>query len=133
MRFGIWDLKVDLLSAPGVVGADSKVIIGKRNLNFQVVANIFYGYVGRAIGMPELYLQAGAGIAQTEHGWDHWVENLKAYPFGFGDQEFDAWAIRFGFYLFDLYGLDLSLLTRESFAATLDEYIRNNPVPILQE
>lgn len=77
------------------------------------------------------FLQFGAGIAQSEWGWDTWAENFVASPSGWGDQEFDAWAIGFGVYLYELYGDDLSQLTEENFTQALDDYIAENPVPYL--
>lgn len=74
-------------------------------------------------------LQAGAGAAQAEHGLDHWFGNLRDYPIGFGDQEFDAWSIGFGFYLHDLYGDDLSSFKEEAFIQALNDYINDNAIP----
>jgi len=127
----VWDFKPDLLDA-GVPDKESNVVLGGMDVNFQAIANVFFGYVGRDIGMGEMYLQFGAGVAQVEHGVDHWLANFLAYPQGWGDQAFDAWSIGFGFYLYDLYGHDPSLLTPESLADALREYNQTNPKPELK-
>src|SRR5690606_26512271 len=121
-----WDFKSDIGE---IATRDGLVTLGSHDLNFQAVANIFFGFVGRQTGMGEGLLQFGAGIAQSEHGVEHWLGNLLEYPPGFGDQEFDAWSIGFGFYLHELYGHDLSFLTEEAFVEALDDYIIDNPVP----
>lgn len=127
----IWDFKTDL-RAPGIRDSNNEILLGGEHLNYQVVANIFYGYIGRAIGMGEGYLQLGAGIAQVENGLLHWLRNYNSYPPGWGDQEFDAWAIGFGSYLFELYGDDPSKLTKDSLAAALNDYIQSSPIPELK-
>ncbi len=124
---GVWDFKPDIISAG--ITFDDLITIGSHDLNFQVVANIFFGFMGRQIGMGEELLQFGAGVAQSEHGWKHWLGNLQDYPGGYGDQQFDAWAISFGFYLHGLYGDDLSNLTEENLAQALDDYVVDNPIP----
>lgn len=122
----VWDFKIDVRE---IASRDNLVTLGSHELNFQSVANIYFGFVGRQSGMDEGLLQLGAGIAQLEHGAEHWLGNFLEYPPGFGDQEFDAWSIGFGFYLYELYGHDLSLLTEEAFSQALDDYIVDNPVP----
>ncbi|MBK7217243.1 MAG: hypothetical protein IPH95_09365 [Candidatus Promineofilum sp.] len=112
--------------------SNNEILLGGKHLNYQVVANVFYGYIGRAIGMGKGYLQLGAGVAQVENGLLHWLRNYNSYPPGWGDQEFDAWAIGFGSYLFELYGDDPSKLTRDSLAAALNDYIQTSPIPELK-
>lgn len=126
-----WDFKTDLLDA-GILDGNREIALGDYHVNYQVIANVFYGYVGRAIGMGEGYLQLGAGVAQVENGLGHWLGNFRAYPPGWGDQQFDAWAIGFGFYLFDLYGDNPSQLTRDSLAAAFNSYIQDSPIPELK-
>lgn len=123
-----WDFKTDIRDA-GVTFGEDLITLGSHKLNFQAAANIFFGFIGREIGMGERLLQFGAGIAQAEHGVDHWLDNLQDYPAGFGDQEFDAWSIGFGFYLHELFDNDLSQLTDEAFTQALDDYMTDNPVP----
>ncbi|MDA0242264.1 MAG: polymorphic toxin type 44 domain-containing protein [Chloroflexi bacterium] len=128
---GIWDFKVDILSANLAFGDNDLVILGGVELNYQAVANIFYGFIGRQIGMKESLLQLGAGAAQFEWGWDHWYGNLQANPAGFGDQPFDAWSVGFGFYLYNLYGQNIDALTPDAFAQAFAIYIQDNPMPDL--
>ena len=126
----VWDFKPDLmLSTYRIDGKD--FMLGGVQLNFQAVANIFYGFIGRRIGMSELVLQAGAGAAQLRK-LENWKENWIEYPPGMGDQEFDAWAVAFGFRLFDLYGNDLNGLTATNFATAMITYVNANPVPPLR-
>lgn len=62
----VWDFKLDIVQA-GIRFGDDLITLGGHDLNFQVVANIFFGFVGRQIGMSENFLQFGAGVAQSEH------------------------------------------------------------------
>lgn len=127
----VWDFKFDLI-AQGVPDEEGNVILGEKQVNFQAIANIFFGFVGRSIGMGEGYLQFGAGIAQVENGLSKWFRNFASYPAGWGDQEFDAWSIGFGFYLYELYGDDLSQLTENSLAEAFNNYVQDNPIPELK-
>lgn len=102
-------------------------MIGSYDLNYQSVANIVYGYIGREIRMTEDSLQLEVGVGQAEHGVNHWWDNFPEYPYGFGEQEFDAWSVGFGSYLHELYGDGVLPLTDGAFSAALDDYISNNP------
>jgi RHS repeat-associated protein len=119
---GVWDFKKDIRAARAFTDeATQDVQLGNQQLNFQAVANIHYGFVGRAAGIDRQVLYAGAGFAQwREHG------TCEAY---LCDQAFDHWAVRFGVVLFEKYGADG--LTDDILTAELDNYVATNPPPPL--
>jgi hypothetical protein len=119
---GVWDFKQDIRAAGAFTDKDTGAVqLGNQQLNFQAVANIHYGFVGRAAGIGSQVLYAGAGFAQwREHG------TCEAY---LCDQAFDHWAVRFGVALFEKYGADG--LTDEILTAELDNYVATNPPPPL--
>ncbi len=125
----VWDFKPDLRDFEYLLGED--VILGCTKVNLQAVANIFYGFIGRQIGMGEILLQAGAGAAQFRNT-ERWLGNWAEYPPGMGDQEFDAWAVGFGFQLHALYGQNLGGLTKPGFTDAFKSYIAVNPIPPLR-
>lgn len=128
----VWDFKPDILIKTGLLREGNLIELGGMDdLSFEAVANIFYGFIGRRIGMGEILLQGGAGAAQAIWGFDHWYGNLSEYPFGFGDQAFDAWSIGFGFYLYDQFGSNLIAMTVPSFTSSLASYRALNPMPTL--
>lgn len=62
------DFKVELQKYP-------YVILAGRKFSYDVVANIHFGYVGRASGFSADELMFGAGVAQVLDGtsdWDYW-------------------------------------------------------------
>ena len=129
-RDAVWDFKPDLIRANILFSGEKRLVtLGNHDLNFQAVANIFFGFIGRASGFSEGELLLGAGIAQIKSHGIVW-ENLNLSQLG--DQAFDVWAVKFGFYLFDLYGWDLNiyewneirLLDKDAFAQALDDYIQ---------
>ncbi len=128
----VWDFKPDILLLPGLLREGYLIELGGMDdLSFEAVANIFYGFIGRQIGMGEILLQGGAGAAQATWGFDHWYGNLSDYPLGFGDQAFDAWSIHFGFALYDQFGSNVDALTVQSFTSSLASYRALNPMPAL--
>jgi RHS repeat-associated protein len=104
-----WDYKVELNAA-----TVRTVVLSGREFRMDVVANIHFGYVGRASGFSAEELMFGAGVAQVLDGtsdWDYW----RSY---FDDPQ-DQFAIWLGIWLFehsdmtledaiDLYGDHLS-------------------------
>jgi hypothetical protein len=124
----IWDFKKDIREA-GVSDSNDNIRLGRHTLNFQVVANVYYGYMGRQIGFSETFLQAGAGVAQCEHGLAHCAGNLWDAPSYYGDQAFDGWSVGFGFYLYNNYGNSPQSLNATTLTIALDSYVTGNPVP----
>jgi hypothetical protein len=127
----VWDFKPDLEIWGQFLDGNSVILGAYENIHYQAIANIFYGFIGRHIGMSHLLLQAGAGAAQLRR-LDSWSENLADYPPGMGDQEFDAWAVSFGASLYDAFGQNLNEFTVTSFGAALDTYISQHPIPVLR-
>jgi len=122
----IWDFKVDIWET-----GERDVLLGNRMLNYDAVANIHYGFVGRAAGFDADFLVAAAGIAQAQHALrtrnpDDWgVCNMTHYC----DHPFATWTIRFGAYLYELYQHRLNELNDAAFADALEEYIRKYGTP----
>jgi len=122
----VWDFKGDILETrlPGL----PSVMLGGQQLNYQAVANIHYGFVGRAAGFQGWLLRAGAGVAQ----WMEWhrKDPSKVGPWEtYFDQPFDAWCIGFGIFLYDRYGQKMDELTPEAFAQALQDYIQQYGAP----
>jgi hypothetical protein len=124
----IWDFKPDIIDG---LGKDPTITLGGYEVNFQAVANLFYGFIGSEIGFPDLLLEGGAGAAQ----WDDWHESGQPGAVGpcnttyYCDQPFDNWWINFGMYLHNLYGKNLDALTEEAFQNALNGYIDENGQP----
>jgi RHS repeat-associated protein len=121
----IWDFKTDILYYDPDI---ENVQLGGHELNYQAVANIHFGFVGRAAGFGSEVLRAGAGIAQFMDWYDkdpsaigplgYETENgvLRTYF----DQPFDSWCVVFGIYLYEMYRDEL---TEETFEQALQEFI----------
>jgi hypothetical protein len=121
-KYAVWDFKEDILRGfPGV----TDVTLGGETLNFQAVANIHFGYVGRAAGIGSELLKSGAGIFQViDNGlagagpmvyWDGNRPHLTYF-----DEPFDVWSVAFGIYLYEYYGT--GELTLEIFQQALQEF-----------
>ena len=99
--------------------------MGARTLNFDAIAKIHFGFVGRAAGFSSDFLMQTAGLAQ----WQLWQEtgllsdrgvcNLTYYC----DHPFATWSIRFGTYLYELYGDKLNQLDNDALGQALEAYI----------
>lgn len=91
---GPWDYKVELnqqgLRTIELAGAEYK---------FDVLANVHFGYVGRASGFSSEELLAGAGMAQIMGGTSDW-----SFAWSYFDDPIDQAAISVGMYLYDEYG-----------------------------
>ncbi len=130
-----WDFKVDLLRANEqrgifIEGAHD-VVLGNRQLNYDAVANIHFGFVGRAAGFDTDFLVAAAGIAQAQRALqtsdpDDWGVCDTTY---YCDHPFATWTIRFGAYLYELYQHRLNEMNDAAFADALEEYIRKYGAP----
>jgi hypothetical protein len=116
-----WDFKVDLEEAQMY-----NVQLGNLDeLNYDAIANMHFGFVGRAAGLEGDFLVQSAGAAQAMRALntgdpnDWGTCNLTYYC----DHEFATWSINFGIFLYDQYKDDLSKLTNTAFADALDSYI----------
>jgi hypothetical protein len=98
-------------------------------LIFDPIANMHFGFVGRAAGFGENLLIAGAGVAQVRRApdtgnpddwgmWDCW-----------GDHPFATWSIKFGSYLYGKYANRLDELIDEALAQALTDYISEHGEP----
>jgi RHS repeat-associated protein len=121
-----WDFKVDL-EAAGL----QNVILGDRVINYDAVANIHFGFVGRAAGFDNDFLATSAGIAQQMRAWetgnpdDQGACNTTSWC----DHPFATWSIRFGSYLYDRYKDDLNALDAAAFAEALKDFIAEHGEP----
>ena len=94
----VWDFKVPLLKDLGtsIMLCDFH---GCSWYGYEVVANIHFGYVGRAAGFTWFELHYGAGIAQEQ---DNTLPSGKGKWYALGDEPEDYQAIDMGIYLFGL-------------------------------
>jgi len=126
-----WDFKVDVRATSWYERGERDVLLGHRTLNYDAVANIHFGFVGRAAGFGADFLVAAAGIAQAQRALqtsdpDDWgVCNTTYYC----DHPFATWTIQFGAYLYELYQYRLNELNDAAFADALEEYIKIYGVP----
>lgn len=95
----IWDFKEDFFR-----NNIKQVILGTNQYNYDVIANIHYGYIGASIGYPKIALLSGAGVAQIKANtsnisyWNSWFDDPR-------DQSF----IIFGYHLYQQYGTALTV------------------------
>lgn len=131
----VWDFKVDLLKAD-----IETVNLGGTEYNFQAVANLHYGFVGRAAGIGADLLRIGAGAAQVQHlrtnpaavGPMAYRNSAGRWYLTFYDQPFDAWWVLFGMFLYEQYGSDLDSLTETTFSQALEQFSQEyGPCPPL--
>jgi hypothetical protein len=89
-----WDFKVELK------GRGKVVELAGGSYRSDIVANIHFGYVGRASGFSGQDLLWGAGIAQIMDG-----NSRVNYVWHRFDSPYDEAAIKVGIYLYEKYGL----------------------------
>ncbi len=123
---GIWDFKGDIAGAR--LSTFPNVTLGDQQLNYQAVANIFFGFEGRATGQVGWWLEASAGAFQVVRWARENPSNIGPVT-TFFDDPFDNWSIGFGIFLYDLYGQKLDALTPEAFNQALQEYIEQYGAP----
>jgi hypothetical protein len=118
---GLWDFK-PALSQRGL----KEVVLGGQVYLDQVVANIHYGYVGRASGFSQIDLLSGAGVAQLK---DHHNDGTYGSFLYFFDEPHDRAAIRVGVYLWEHY--NGQTITREMLQDALSHFeeFRDYPIP----
>jgi len=91
---GPWDFKPDLQARE----MDTVSLAGKE-WNYQIVANVHFGYVGMAAGFSSDWLLGGAGAAQLLGG-----HSKPAWASTCFDDPADRAAILAGIYLYETYG-----------------------------
>ncbi len=91
---GPWDFKVELRKF-----AVSTIQLGDYFLPFDTLANIHFGYEGRAVGFSYFELQAGAGVAQIFGNTSDW-----GYFKSYFDAPMDNLMIQIGGWLYDEFG-----------------------------
>ena len=122
----IWDFKVDIEETSWFEKGIRDVTLGDQALNFDAVANMHFGFVGRAAGFDADLLMAAAGFAQAKRA----LETNDPNDWGacdmshYCDHPFATWSIGFGIYLYDLYQYRLNELDDAAFASALEEYIQ---------
>ncbi|MGC9025771.1 MAG: RHS repeat-associated core domain-containing protein, partial [Chloroflexia bacterium] len=110
---GPWDFKKDLLDRNRAT-----VSLAGKEWDYQIIANIHYGYVGRAAGFSGDLLLLGAGIAQCGSSG---IQCLGWINTGF-DEPADRAAILVGIYLWEKYGQYGIALTEEMLREALEKY-----------
>jgi RHS repeat-associated protein len=127
----IWDFKVDIEETSWFENGIRNVTLGNQALNFDAVANMHFGFVGRAAGFDADLLVAAAGFAQAKRA----LETNDPNDWGacdmshYCDHPFATWSIEFGIYLYDLYQYRLNELDDAAFASALEEYIQKYGEP----
>jgi len=91
---GPWDYKVELDEREL-----ERIELGGTEYRSDVLANVHFGYVGRASGFSSEELLMGAGVAQVLSGTSDW-----SYFWSCFDDPADQAAISVGIYLYDQYG-----------------------------
>jgi len=122
----VWDFKSDIAGAG--FSTFPIVTLGGQQLNYQAIANIFFGFEGRATGQVGWWLEASAGAYQVVRWLPEDRSNIGPVA-TFFDDPFDNWSIGFGIFLYDLYGQNLDALTPEAFNAALQQYIEQYGAP----
>jgi len=121
----IWDFKGDI---PGKF-KKSGVVLGDFHMDFDAVANIHFGYVGRAAGFGGEFLKLGAGIAQWREWKDEDPSEIGPW-YTYLDDPFDYWCVDFGVYLYNLHKVGgFGELTPETFNQVLWDYIEMGGFP----
>lgn len=121
-----WDFKVDFRRSE----LPKNITIGDVNLNYQAVANIHFGAIGRAAGFTEEFLLSGAGVF---HVYDNGIKrgdwgNVGALE-NYFDDPYDAWMIRFGSWLYDNIGEKFGFLSDKDLTEAMKKYIQENGYP----
>jgi RHS repeat-associated protein len=95
--------------------------LGEHWYEYSMPGNIAYGFYGAAAGYDLPLLHAGAGAAQLK---DAYIDrDGPAGPWNYyGDTPDDYYAIEFGYYLYRAHYLPDRNLSRQEFAAALDNY-----------
>jgi len=130
----IWDFKVDILEYDPSI---ESVTLGGRQISYEAVANIHFGFAGRAAGIGGDILRMGAGAAQWAQWHDAHPDNVGPLAYqdnngthwAFFDEPFDAWCVVFGIYLYEQYGDTFDELTPEAFEQSMQDFIEIHGEP----
>jgi Bacterial toxin 44 len=98
-----------------------------KELDYQAVANIHFGAIGRSAGMSQWLLEAGAGAFQIWDNRNH--PNNLGPPGKFFDDPYDNWMIRFGSWLYDHYGSRFGQLKPEDLNEAMERFEKENGPP----
>jgi RHS repeat-associated protein len=112
----VWDYKVDIKQA----NLPDNITLAGQEYNFQAVANIYFGAMGRNVGIPLWILEGGAGSFQIRDNWN--APNTIGSASTFFDDPYDNWMIKFGSWLYDNYGTKFSKMTPEDFTGAMKQY-----------
>jgi len=116
---GPWDFKPDQITNwwPQDKNLSHSMELAGLQVRRDTLANIHYGYVGRAVGYSRWFLEVGAGIAQiTAH-----TSNLEYWRTWFDDPVDNA-AIRAGMDLYDKYTAQRKPMDAQTLQQVLEEY-----------
>ena len=122
----VWDYKTDILNA-GVKDDNDHIVLSGAKLNFQAIANIHFGALGRAAGIPQGALELGAGIFQIKDNWGS--PSALGTPATYFDDPYDNWMINFGGWLYEQYGEEFGQLTQEQLEEAWKEYSGDHGSP----
>jgi RHS repeat-associated protein len=124
----VWDFKVDIARARPFIENTHDIVLGGRQLNYDAVANLHFGFVGRAAGFDGEFLVVGAGLAQVRRALETRNPDDRGTIGCYGDHPYATYFVRFGIYLYGLYENGL-VIDETTFAQALDDYIEANGVP----
>ena len=108
----VWDFKRDFDQR-----SIKTVTLAGNHFRMDIVANIHYGYVGGAAGIPELLLYVGAGAAQQ---WGPRPELGEWWAYF--DQPEDFYSVSLGIEMWDSYGANL---TYDEFVYAINLWVDN--------
>ena len=123
---GTWDYKTDILEAR-LPDTDDNITLCGENINFQAIANIHYGAMGRAVGIPQSVLELGAGAFQIYDNWGS--PDAIGTPLTYYDEPFDNWMVNFGGWLYDQYGDQFGKLTYKQLEDAYRKYKEEHGSP----
>jgi hypothetical protein len=120
-----WDYKTDINKA-GVKDKNDNVVLCGETLNYQAIANIHYGAMGRAAGISQWVLESGAGMFQIKDNWGtNGIGPLKTYF----DDPYDNWMVNFGGWLYDNYKDQFGKLTPKQLEDAFKTYQKDHGSP----
>jgi hypothetical protein len=115
----VWDFKKDVLKA---TEGQKRVTLAGHTVSYQAIANIHFGYVGRAAGIDGVILHAGAGAFQIA---DHFGDGQWDPAYG-GDQRWDYLAVELGVNLHQNFGAGSLAVTRSGFEWFMNNFLNKH-------
>jgi len=91
-----------------------------------IKANINFGAIGRAVGIPQSVLELGASAYQIH---DNWGSDAIGTPSTYFDEPFDNWMVNFGGWLYDQYGDQFVKLTNKQLEEAYRKYKEEHGSP----